>query len=181
MDKFVCSYRHTVVVASGVVCLAVAISFLLSQSFFPVNAAAPPIPAIVGVTYYVAASGSDINPGTESEPFRTIQRAADVANAGDLVIVGDGIYTDEDGDGAIVTLRRGGTSSALVTFKARNKWGAKLDGQNNRAVNGFQFGAVNYIRLEGFEIYGVGNGGSGGASGIGIYRSVEHTCERQAH
>src|ERR1044072_4742184 len=169
MDKFVCSYRHTVVVASGVVCLAVAISFLLSQSFFHVNAAAPPIPAIVGVTYYVAASGSDINPGTESEPFRTIQRAADVVSAGDLVMVGDGIYTDEDGDGAIVMLRRGGTSSALVTFKSRNKWRAKLDGQNNRAFSGFQFGAVNYIRIEGFVIYGVGNGGSGGTSAIEIY------------
>jgi hypothetical protein len=135
-----------------------------------------PIPAIVGVTYYVAASGSDNNPGTESEPFRTIQRAADVVNPGDLVLVGDGIYTDEDGDGAIVMLRRGGTSAALVTFKSRNKWGAKLDGQNNRAVSGFQFGAVNYIRIEGFEIYGVGNGGSGGASGIEIY-SGGHNSE----
>jgi hypothetical protein len=86
-----------------------------------------------------------------------------------VVIVEDGVYTDENGDGAIVMLNRGGTGSALVTFKARNKWGAKLDGQNNRAVNGFQFGAVNYIRIEGFEIYGVGNGGSGGASGIEIY------------
>jgi hypothetical protein len=176
MNKFVCSYRHTVVVASGVVCLAVAISSLLSQSFFHVNAAASPIPAVAGVTYHVAVSGSDSNPGTESEPFRTIQRAADVVSAGDLVMVGDGIYTDEDRDGAIVMLRRGGTSSALVTFKSRNKWGAKLDGQNNRAVSGFQFGAVNYIRIEGFEIYGVGNGGSGGASGIEIY-SGGHNSE----
>ena len=127
-----------------------------------------PTPAVAAV-YFVSPDGSDSNPGTENEPFRTIQRAADVVSAGDLVMVGDGVYTDEDGDGAIVTLRRGGTSSALVTFKARNKWGAKLDGQNNRAVNGFQFGAVNYVRIEGFEIYGVGNGGSGGASGIEIY------------
>jgi hypothetical protein len=86
-----------------------------------------------------------------------------------VVIVEDGIYTDDDGDGAIVMLTRGGIASAFVTFKSRHKWGAKLDGQNNRAINGFQFGAVNYIRIEGFEIYGVGNGGSGGASGIEIY------------
>lgn len=40
--------------------------------------------------YYVAKSGSDRNPGTKNCPFLTIQRAADVAVAGDTVIVHEG-------------------------------------------------------------------------------------------
>lgn len=145
---------------------------------FPVEARAvtalvtPSLFATSGATYYVAPNGSDNYSGTQSQPFRTIQKAADVVNPGDTVIVEDGTYTGSNfcaGTTAIVCLMRGGTATAKVTFKARSKWGAKLDGQNNSTANGFQFGAVNYIRIEGFEIYGVGNGGSGGASGIELY------------
>lgn len=44
--------------------------------------------------YYVAKSGSDRNPGTKNCPFLTIQRAADVAVAGDTVIVHEGVYRE---------------------------------------------------------------------------------------
>ena len=52
--------------------------------------------------YYVAKSGSDRNPGTKNCPFLTIQRAADVAVAGDTVIVHEGhagIHPSPDRDG----------------------------------------------------------------------------------
>jgi len=126
-------------------------------------------------TYYVSPSGSDANPGTEAAPFRTIQKAADLVNPGDVVIVEDGVYTDTDGDSSVVAVRRGGTSSAMVTFRARNKWSAKLDGVNGTAARGFDFkNGVGYVRIEGFEIYGVANVGSpvtgrGSASGISLY------------
>jgi alpha-L-arabinofuranosidase len=35
--------------------------------------------------FHVATQGSDANPGTRRSPFRTIQHAADLAQAGDLV------------------------------------------------------------------------------------------------
>jgi hypothetical protein len=117
----------------------------------------------------VSTSGSDLDPGTETRPFKTIQKAANVVSAGDTVIVEDGVYTDLDGDGAIVTLNRGGTSANKVVFKARNKWGAKLDGKNNLTANGFVFGSNgNYIRIEGFEVYGVGKA-NGSSSGFEVY------------
>ncbi|HEX9704673.1 MAG TPA: Ig-like domain-containing protein [Gemmatimonadales bacterium] len=77
---------------------------------------------------------------------------------GDVVVFEDGIYTDTDGDGTIVSVQQGGTAAGYVTFVARNRWGAKIDGQNNTARYGFNFGnAVSYVRIHGFDIFGMGS------------------------
>ncbi len=135
------------------------------------TATAPP-PSGGGATYYVAPTGSDSNPGTSSQPFRTIQHAADLVNPGDTVLVGDGTYTMTAGNAcgsAAVCLSRGGTGSAWVTFRSVNQQGAKIDGQSNSTRYGFQFqSTANYIRIEGFEVYGMGYA-SGDASGFVIY------------
>jgi hypothetical protein len=47
----------------------------------------------LAATYHVSSSsGSDSNPGTVGLPFRTIQRAVNVASAGDTILVGPGTY-----------------------------------------------------------------------------------------
>jgi hypothetical protein len=38
--------------------------------------------------YYVATTGNDTNAGTEAAPFKTIQKAANIVNAGDTVYIG---------------------------------------------------------------------------------------------
>lgn len=48
----------------------------------------------MGRVYHVSKSGSDRNQGTEEEPFLTIQRAADLAVAGDRVVVHEGVYRE---------------------------------------------------------------------------------------
>jgi hypothetical protein len=127
------------------------------------------------VTYYVSPAGSDANAGTTSAPFRTIQKAATLVNPGDVVVVGDGIYTDHDADGAVLRIRRGGTSIAPVTFRAATRWMAKLDGQNGVTANGIDFdNRVGHVRIEGFEIFGFANVGDsatgrGSSSGVDLY------------
>lgn len=54
--------------------------------------------------YHVALTGSDANPGTRKAPFRTIQRAADQAQAGDTITVHAGVYRER------VSPPRGGRS-----------------------------------------------------------------------
>ena len=44
--------------------------------------------------YHVAKKGDDYNAGTAEAPFLTIQRAADVAAAGDTVVVHEGVYRE---------------------------------------------------------------------------------------
>src|SRR4029450_9573932 len=43
---------------------------------------------------HVATSGSDNGDGSEDRPFRTISRAADIAQAGDTVVVHAGEYRE---------------------------------------------------------------------------------------
>lgn len=45
-------------------------------------------------TYHVAKTGSDRNPGSKERPFLTIGAAADVARAGDTVVVHEGEYRE---------------------------------------------------------------------------------------
>ena len=110
---------------------------------------------VSATTYYVSPFGSDNQNGSSSNPFATIQKAANVVNPGDTVIVKDGTYTDTDGDKKIVRLTRSGASGKWITFKAENKWKAVLDGLNASpgTVYGFLFRPnVSYIRIENFEM-----------------------------
>lgn len=68
-------------------------------------------------TYYVSQKGNDENPGTKSQPFMSIQAAADVAEAGDIINVHEGIYRER------ITPVRGGTSNAsrIVYQAAENE------------------------------------------------------------
>ena len=63
--------------------------------------------------YHVSKKGSDRNPGTEAAPFLTIQRAADAAEAGDRVVVHEGVYREW------VRPRNGGLSdSCRIVYEA---------------------------------------------------------------
>jgi uncharacterized repeat protein (TIGR01451 family) len=116
---------------------------------------APPEPPQSG-TYYVSPTGSDSNPGSSSAPFKTIQRAANLVNPGDTVIVRDGTYSNAAASGVgskLITMSRGGTASSWVTFMAEHTWGAVIDGLNNTTAEGWSF-AASYIRVQGFEVTG---------------------------
>jgi len=54
--------------------------------------------------YHVSVEGNDQNPGTESQPFRTISAAAEIAVAGDTITVYEGTYREK------VVPPRGGTN-----------------------------------------------------------------------
>ena len=49
---------------------------------------------ITAKEYHVSKSGNDKNPGTNEAPFLTIQAAADIAHAGDVITVHEGIYRE---------------------------------------------------------------------------------------
>ncbi|NJN25747.1 MAG: DUF1565 domain-containing protein [Cyclobacteriaceae bacterium] len=44
--------------------------------------------------YHVAKTGNDLNTGSASAPFKTIQAAADIARAGDVITVHEGVYRE---------------------------------------------------------------------------------------
>ncbi|MBU1177593.1 right-handed parallel beta-helix repeat-containing protein [Patescibacteria group bacterium] len=63
-----------------------------------------------GETYHVASTGDDSAAGTQSAPWRTLQRAADLTQAGDTVHVHEGVYNEE------VAFKKSGTTSSPITF-----------------------------------------------------------------
>jgi len=68
------------------------LSFLIILSQIPLFPL--PVKAAPNI-YYVAKNGSDSNPGSESQPWLTIQKAADTMVAGDTVYVKAGTYTEQ--------------------------------------------------------------------------------------
>src|ERR1700724_3758393 len=49
---------------------------------------------LLSATWFVATNGSDSNPGSLAAPFKSIQRAANVANSGDVVDIRGGTYRE---------------------------------------------------------------------------------------
>ncbi len=91
-------------------------------------------------TYIVdqaAPGAADTNAGTEANPFKTVQHAADLVKPGDTVFVMPGRYDER------VKIRTGGTEGLPITLRAMPRRSA--------VVGGFDLQA-GYIRVEGFEI-----------------------------
>ena len=113
-------------------------------------------------TYYVATTGSDSNPGTQSAPFRHLSKGAAAAtNPGDTVIVMDGTYDNEGqiDPNYVVTLNFSGAAGNPITFKAQNRGKAVLDSMNtatgttcNGAFAYFNLHNAAFIVIQGFVI-----------------------------
>ncbi|MHC4439822.1 MAG: DUF1565 domain-containing protein, partial [Planctomycetota bacterium] len=68
-----------------------------------------------GTTYFVDANNPnarDTNPGTESQPFKTIGKATPLLQAGDTLLIRAGVYRES------VTLSKSGTASNPITIMA---------------------------------------------------------------
>ncbi len=62
--------------------------------------------SIHAAEFHVAVNGKDSNTGAQAEPLRTIQRAADLAQPGDVITVHEGVYRER------INPPRGGRSDA---------------------------------------------------------------------
>ena len=103
-----------------------------------------------GTTYYVGPNGNDANPGTEARPWRTVQKAADVAGAGDTVYIREGIYNE------IVTVQNsGGGVDDYITFASYPRETATLDGAGlgvGKSAAVFNIGYKSYIKVSGLRV-----------------------------
>ncbi len=105
-------------------------------------------------TYYVSTSGNDSNPGTESAPWRTIQRAADAVRPGDSVIVTPGSYVG-------AKFSRSGTASSPIRFRAQSGVVVTAPGPQNSNGDNLWVRNANHIFLIGFEVHSAPRAGIG--------------------
>jgi parallel beta-helix repeat protein len=118
----------------------------------------------VGFNVYVATTGLDSNPGSQSEPFRTIQRAAALAVPGTTVHVAPGTYREN------VRTRVHGNAAARIRYVSDSKWGARIIGRGTEAM---WTNDGNYTDIVGFDISGSGR--------LGILNSASHTLISRNH
>jgi Right handed beta helix region len=103
-------------------------------------------------TFYVAANGDDTADGSTTRPWRTLQRAAQDVQPGDLIIARPGRYVGFvlGWDGP-----QNGTGANPITFRGES--GAIIDTRNNRTADGINLEGASFIVIEGFTI---ANGGT---------------------
>ena len=108
-------------------------SFLLISITIPKFAAlgssvSRPSAVQAGCTRYVSTGGSDSNPGTQAQPWRTVQHAADQPKPGDVICIQPGTYNER------IVIRNSGTSTTPIVFQGvRNsggEWLSILDGSD---------------------------------------------------
>src|SRR3712207_5525592 len=86
--------------------VGIAVSLALAVLNLPMS-----IVHAAGTTYYLSPSGSDSNSGTtQATPWRTIQKAVDLAGPGDVLSLAPGTYLQD------VISKRNGTASAPITI-----------------------------------------------------------------
>ncbi len=104
-------------------------------------------------TYYVSGSGSDTNSGlSTSSPFKTIQRAANLTNPGDRVMIMNGVYTNSHPLGEVILITRSGNANAWISYQAYPGHKPKL---KHNGWNGISMrNGVSYIEINGLEIEG---------------------------
>ncbi|HET9010217.1 MAG TPA: DUF1565 domain-containing protein, partial [Gemmatimonadaceae bacterium] len=79
-------------------------------------------PAPGGREWYVSPSGNDSAPGSRAAPLRAIDRAAQLARAGDVVTIAPGTYAES------VRVRNSGTPERRIVFQAERRGSVVLTG-----------------------------------------------------
>lgn len=97
----------------------------------------PDIRSIEG-DFYVSPTGNDSDPGTKDAPWRTLQKAAESVNPGQVVVVKEGMY-----DEYITISGNGSSENDRVIFFSETLYGA--------ACLGFKISG-SYVKIDGFTV-----------------------------
>jgi parallel beta-helix repeat protein len=137
---------------------------LIALTGFAYISSATPERPPVGYHLYVSPAGSDLNSGSRSEPFRTIERAASVVTPGTTVHVASGTFREN------VKTTIHGTAGARIRYVSDTKWGAKVIGSG---TGGTWTNLGNFIDIVGFDVSGSGR--------VGILNQGSYTLVAENH
>lgn len=131
--------------------------------------------------FYVSTTGNDSNSGSISKPFKTIQHAVDIAQAGETVVVRGGIYFE-----TVDIRNKNGNQSAYITIKAFAGETPILDGKNIDLSESqeyfFMINKSSYIKILGFEMRNLYvNDPDYYPAGVQIYNGSNNIEIRQNH
>jgi parallel beta-helix repeat protein len=126
-----------------------------------------------GATYYVSPNGSDANPGTEGQPWRTVTKAANTLVAGETVFIRAGTYNEQ-----VVPLNSG-NSGNYITYAAYPGETVTIDGSGITLPEHeglFDVVQRSYIRISGLRV--INAGPNDDSLGINLNSSSYVTVEK---
>jgi len=101
-------------------------------------------------TLHVSPAGDDAGSGAEGSPFRTLQKAAEVARAGEVVLVRSGVYQGH------LLLRHSGEPGKPIVFRAAPGEKPVVDGEGKGRIELQSEGGwqkpMGWVTVEGFEV-----------------------------
>ena len=121
--------------------------------------------------FYVSTTGNDSNPGTSSEPWRTIGKACSTLNVGQTVLVRAGTYAE----GELKPARGSNVRETPITFKAEP--GVVIDAAGFQ--NGIHLNGQSGIWWDGFEVKNAANNGIlyyGHSNAGSVKNCIVHDC-----
>jgi len=104
-------------------------------------------PAQAGPAYFVAPAGDDSGSGTLEKPWRTIQKAADSAQAGGTVHIRAGIYREK-----VRFTVSGSAAAGFITFRPFGDEAVVIDGANVPGRNLLLLENRSFIKIVGLEL-----------------------------
>ncbi len=100
--------------------------------------------------FFVATTGDDSNPGTEAQPFKSVQKGCDAASAGSTIFVKAGVYSER-----VVISKSGNASDGFVTLRNFASDSVAIDGTALIAPDGssalLTITNQSYVRIQGLE------------------------------
>jgi parallel beta-helix repeat protein len=141
-------WKHKLELLAGI---ALAVSLTWSGQILAAATGAEITPRVN--VYYVSLTGDDNNPGTESKPWRTIQKAANTLVAGDTVYIKTGVYTER------VEPQNSGNAGNNIVYTAYPGATVTIDGTNvvvTEWMGLFSIIGKQYIRVSGLRVINVG-------------------------
>lgn len=124
------------------------------------------LPPSSGTTFHVSMSGSDANPGTATQPWRTIQRALSTLEAGQRALVRAGTYAEN------LRLSRAGSPLAPITVEAYPGDRPVLTTAGSHPLEVASTGA--YFRFRGFVIEKAPGNSGGNVDIYGHHIELSH-------
>jgi hypothetical protein len=102
------------------------------------------------VDYYVAIHGNDNNSGrTINTPFRTIQKAANLVDAGGTVFIMGGEYNES------IDIKHSGKKDKIISFKPYDNQEVTINGKHSEPSNKYTYGIINIDEKQYISIYGL--------------------------
>ena len=138
--------------------------FIVTSSFILLGSMA--VQAQAESALYVAATGSDSNPGTSVAPFRSLARASRSARPGTTVYVAPGTYS-----GGFKTTASG-TAGERIRYISTATWGAQIVSSGGRGKVAWD-NRGNYVDIIGFRIDGRNSRWTGGIYNGGSYDLIQ--------